>query len=262
MCSGKRHKDRAGRVRGPFRANAILRAHRVRADLGRSLRRGHDRPAELDRMPAKCQIRAEAPAPGGALNRATLVICALARRQACVGGCAMLSNRQQVARLRHLAVPALGAYPLVAPELHLGKVGMEGRVDLRGAGIPPSECDLAGCDEVIEGAVRLPTTWVGSTSAARPCRQFGLMVSHWKGRLPAIAPRSRRLIDGQVNRDASPHNESPGSALRRRPQLAAGCWRRVLRVGARAGPARATARAVPAVLAEQDRPGPRGVRGL
>jgi len=33
---------------------------------------------------------------------------------------------------------------------HLGKVGMEGRVDLRGAGIPQSECDLAGCDEVIE----------------------------------------------------------------------------------------------------------------
>jgi hypothetical protein len=29
----------------------------------------------------------------------------------------MLSNRQQVARLRHLAVQALGAYPLVAPEL-------------------------------------------------------------------------------------------------------------------------------------------------
>jgi hypothetical protein len=29
----------------------------------------------------------------------------------------MLSNRQQIARLRHLAVQALGAYPLVAPEL-------------------------------------------------------------------------------------------------------------------------------------------------
>ena len=29
----------------------------------------------------------------------------------------MLSNRQQVARLRHLAVQALGAYPLVDPEL-------------------------------------------------------------------------------------------------------------------------------------------------
>jgi Ser/Thr protein kinase RdoA (MazF antagonist) len=31
----------------------------------------------------------------------------------------MLSNRQQVALLRHLAVQALGAYPLVAPELRL-----------------------------------------------------------------------------------------------------------------------------------------------
>lgn len=29
----------------------------------------------------------------------------------------MLSNRQQVARLRHLAVQALGAYPLAAPEV-------------------------------------------------------------------------------------------------------------------------------------------------
>src|SRR6266516_4510734 len=31
----------------------------------------------------------------------------------------MLSNRQQVARLRHLAVRALGAYPLADPELRL-----------------------------------------------------------------------------------------------------------------------------------------------
>jgi hypothetical protein len=99
-------------------------------------------------------------------------------------------------------------------------------------------------------------------SAVRPCRQSGLMVSHWKDRLPAIAPGSRRLINGQVNRDASPHTQSPGSALRRRPQLAAGCWRGVLRVGARARPARTTERAVPAVLAEQDCPGPRGVRWL
>jgi len=75
--------------------------------------------------------------------------------------------------------------------------------------------------------------------------------------------RSRRLIDGQVNRDASPHTESPRSSLRRgRPQLGASCWRGVLRVGARAGPARTAARAVPAVLAEQDRPGPPGVRWL
>lgn len=29
----------------------------------------------------------------------------------------MLSNRQQIARLRHLAGQALGAYPLVDPEL-------------------------------------------------------------------------------------------------------------------------------------------------
>jgi hypothetical protein len=33
---------------------------------------------------------------------------------------------------------------------HLGKVGLERGVDLRGAGIPQSECDLAGSDEVIE----------------------------------------------------------------------------------------------------------------
>ena len=31
----------------------------------------------------------------------------------------MLSNRQQVARMRHLAVRALGAYPLSDPELRL-----------------------------------------------------------------------------------------------------------------------------------------------
>jgi len=64
------------------------------------------------------------------------------------------------------------------------------------------------------------------------------------------SPRSRRLTDGQVNRDASPHAESPGSSPRRRPQLAASCWRSVLRVGARAGAARTAARAVPVVLAE------------
>jgi hypothetical protein len=33
---------------------------------------------------------------------------------------------------------------------HLGKVGTEGGVDLRGAGKPQSKCDLAGSDEVIE----------------------------------------------------------------------------------------------------------------
>jgi hypothetical protein len=33
---------------------------------------------------------------------------------------------------------------------HLGKVRLERRVDLRGAGIPQSEGDLAGGDEVIE----------------------------------------------------------------------------------------------------------------
>lgn len=76
------------------------------------------------------------------------------------------------------------------------------------------------------------------------------------------SPRSRRRIDGQVNRDGSPHAESPGSSLRRRPQLAASCWRGVLCVGARAGSARTAACAVPAVLAAQDRPGPRGVRWL
>jgi hypothetical protein len=105
----------------------------------------------------------------------------------------------------------------------------------------------------------------GSARAApppRPCSQSGLMVSHWKGPAPCDHPRSRRHIDGWVNRDASPHTESPGSSLRRRPQLGAICWRGVLRMGTRAGPARTAARVVPAVLAEQDRPGPRGVRWL
>src|SRR5215831_12962032 len=87
------------------------------------------------------------------------------------------------------------------------------------------------------------------------------MLSHWKGPLPAIAaiaPPYRWTGE----RDASPHTQSPGSSLRRRPQLAARCWRGVLRAGARAGPARTAAPAVPAVLAEQDRPGPSGVRWL
>ena len=107
-----------------------------------------------------------------------------------------------------------------------------------------------------------PATWVGAGSAAaRPCSQFGLMVSHWKGPLRAIAPIAP-LMDGQVNRNASPHTQSPGSSLRRRPQPAASCWRGVLGVGARAGSARTAARAVPPVLAEQDRPGPSGVRWL
>jgi hypothetical protein len=101
----------------------------------------------------------------------------------------------------------------------------------------------------------------GWARAAPACSRFGVMVSHWKGPLPAIAPIAP-LIDGQVNRDASPHTQSPGSSLRRRPQLAASCWRGVLGVGARAGPARTAARAVPAVLAEQDRPGPSGIRWL
>ena len=79
------------------------------------------------------------------------------------------------------------------------------------------------------------------------------------GRLPAIGPDRAARIDGQVNRDASPRTESPGPSLRRRPQLRASCWRRVLRVGAQKQ-ARTAARAVPAVLAEQDHPGPQGVR--
>jgi hypothetical protein len=37
--------------------------------------------------------------------------------RASVGWCAMLSYRQQIARMRHLAVQALDAYPLVDPEL-------------------------------------------------------------------------------------------------------------------------------------------------
>jgi hypothetical protein len=41
----------------------------------------------------------------------------------------MLSNRQQVARLRHLAVQALGAYPLVAPELRFVAHGETGLAD-------------------------------------------------------------------------------------------------------------------------------------
>jgi hypothetical protein len=82
------------------------------------------------------------------------------------------------------------------------------------------------------------------------------------GPAPAIGPDRAALIDGQVNRDASPHTESPGPSLRRRPQLGANRWHGVLRVGAREGPARTAACAVPAVLAEQDHPSPQGVRRL
>jgi hypothetical protein len=72
ICSGQRHKDRAGRVPRPFRANAILRAHRMRADLGRRLRLGHDRPAELDRMPAKMSDKCRGCLAGqGVLTRGT-----------------------------------------------------------------------------------------------------------------------------------------------------------------------------------------------
>ena len=50
----------------------------------------------------------------------------------------MLSNRQQIARLRHLAVQALGAYPLVAPELRFVAHGeiTTFRVDAMVAGGP------------------------------------------------------------------------------------------------------------------------------
>ena len=45
----------------------------------------------------------------------------------------MLSNHQQIARLRHLAVQALGAYPLVAPELRFVAHGENTHV--------PGRCD-------------------------------------------------------------------------------------------------------------------------
>jgi hypothetical protein len=112
------------------------------------------------------------------------------------------------------------------------------------------------------GAVRLADHMGGCgqrRQALQSIRPDGVTL---EGAGSAGSPRSRRFIDGQVNRDASPHTERPGSSLRRRPQLAASCWRGVRRVGARAGPARTAAGAVPAVLAEQDRPGPRGVRWL
>ena len=50
----------------------------------------------------------------------------------------MLSNRQQIARLRHLAEQALGAYPLVAPELRFVAHGENTtfRVDAMVAGGP------------------------------------------------------------------------------------------------------------------------------
>jgi hypothetical protein len=116
------------------------------------------------------------------------------------------------------------------------------------------------------GAVRLADHINGRGQRRQALPSIRLMLSHWKGpawgRLPAIGPDRAALIDGQVNRDASPDTESPGPSLRRRPQLGASCWRGVLRVGAREGPARTAARAVPAVLAEQDRPGPQGVRWL
>jgi hypothetical protein len=83
------------------------------------------------------------------------------------------------------------------------------------------------------GAVRL-ADHIGWARAAPPSLAIdsGLMVSHWKGPLPAIGLGRIALTDGQVNCDASPHTESPGPSLRRRPQLGASCWRGVLRVGA------------------------------
>jgi len=76
-------------------------------------------------------------------------------------------------------------------------------------------------------------------------------------RLPClIAPPCR----GQVSRDDSPDTESPGVSPWRRPRRRACRWCGALRVGARAGPTRTAAPAVPDLLAEQDSPGPRGVR--
>jgi hypothetical protein len=68
------------------------------------------------------------------------------------------------------------------------------------------------------------------------------------------------VIDGQVNRDASPDTESVRASLKRMPGPAACRWRGVFRVGARAGPAPTAAHAVPDLLAEQD--SPRGVQWL
>jgi hypothetical protein len=67
----------------------------------------------------------------------------------------------------------------------------------------------------------------------------------------------------QVNRDAaSPDTQRPEASLRGRPGHSAHRWGGVLRVGARTGPARKAARAVPYLLAKQGSHGRRAARWL
>jgi hypothetical protein len=63
-----------------------------------------------------------------------------------------------------------------------------------------------------------------------------------------------------VNGDAFPHAEGPWSSLRRRTQRSASGRRGVLRMGARAAPARTAPHALPAVPPRKDRSGPRPAR--
>ena len=159
----------------------------------------------------------------------------------------------------HAGLLRPGSVPGVASEAdQLGVEGVGGR-HLQGHRIRVDQC-----------FGRWRASGPGMRSARAANRSLtglsGLMVSHWKGpawsRLSAIGPDRAAHTDGQVNRDASPHTESPGPSLRRRPRLGARCWCGVLRVGAREGPTRTAAHSVPAVLAEQDHPGAQGVRWL
>ena len=125
------------------------------------------------------------------------------------------------------------------------------------------ECALVRCRGRPCRAVTRATATAGTPPASpRPASLFGMVMSHWNGKVAMRSPRSRRLIDGQVNRDASPDTESPGASSWRRPRRGACRRRGVLRVGARAGPARTAARAVPGLLAEQDSPEPLGLQWL
>jgi hypothetical protein len=99
-----------------------------------------------------------------------------------------------------------------------------------------------------------------SGTTCGPRGQSGLTVPHWTGRLPCGHPPIAPPYRWTGEQDASPHTQRPGSSLRWRDQPRASRRCGVLRVGARAGPARAAAPAVPGVLAGKGRSGPKGVR--
>ena len=155
------------------------------------------------------------------------------------------SRRRLMARLRGVAVTR-GAFPVLPAPDHTNLDDMDSHsTDWKCRSIRrisramsdqdrrrslPNADSRRGAGSPNPGAVRLAAPHgAGAGSAARPCSQFGLMLSHWKGAARCDRPRSRRLLDGRVNRDAPPRTESPGSSLRRRPQLAESAARRTSR---------------------------------